>query len=152
MAMPTSGSPISFLQMQTEFGGSNPIGFDEYYLDAGLVPSEIFNDTYGYSADVYSVRRRVQSGVTDVWEWYFNSVLVSTAAGGAWGLVVVSGVYYKLGTAQADTAGTSKVDGVAGVAFTNSHWSIQRLEDANATVPTSGTISLNQFYATFKTF
>ena len=38
MAMPSSGA-ISFAQMQTEFGGSNPIGFNEYYAGGSHVPS-----------------------------------------------------------------------------------------------------------------
>lgn len=37
-AMPASG-PITFSQMQTTFGGSNPIGFNEYYRNGGLVPT-----------------------------------------------------------------------------------------------------------------
>jgi hypothetical protein len=37
MAMPSSGT-ITFAQLQTEFGGSNPIGINEYYRGGGLVP------------------------------------------------------------------------------------------------------------------
>lgn len=37
-AMPFSG-PITFQQMQTVFGGSNPVGFNEYYRSGGLVNS-----------------------------------------------------------------------------------------------------------------
>jgi len=40
MALQSSG-PISFANIQTEFGGTNPIGFSEYYKDGGLVPSTI---------------------------------------------------------------------------------------------------------------
>ena len=39
MAMPNSGSPISFSQMQTEFGGTNPISLSEYYAGGANVPS-----------------------------------------------------------------------------------------------------------------
>ena len=38
MALQSSG-PISFANIQTEFGGSNPIGMDEYYKGGGLVPT-----------------------------------------------------------------------------------------------------------------
>lgn len=38
MAIPSSG-PLSFTTIQTEFGGSNPIGLNEYYAGGGLVPS-----------------------------------------------------------------------------------------------------------------
>ncbi len=37
MALPTSGA-ISLADLQTEFGGVNPIGFNEYYAGGGLVP------------------------------------------------------------------------------------------------------------------
>lgn len=37
MAMPSSGT-ITFAQLQTEFGGSNPISLSEYYRGGGLVP------------------------------------------------------------------------------------------------------------------
>lgn len=37
-ALPGSGA-ISFSMIQTEFGGSNPIAFSEYYRNGGLVPT-----------------------------------------------------------------------------------------------------------------
>ena len=38
MAMPSSGT-ITFAQLQTEFGGSNPIGLNEYYRGGSYVPN-----------------------------------------------------------------------------------------------------------------
>jgi hypothetical protein len=38
MTLPTSG-PLSLTDIQTEFGGSNPIGLNEYYAGGGLVPA-----------------------------------------------------------------------------------------------------------------
>ena len=38
MTLPSSG-PISLLDIQNEFGGSNPIGLDEYYRGGALVPA-----------------------------------------------------------------------------------------------------------------
>jgi hypothetical protein len=37
MALPASG-PLTLQDIQTEFGGSNPIGLNEYYAGGGLVP------------------------------------------------------------------------------------------------------------------
>ena len=45
MAIPSSG-PISLTTVQTEFGGSNPIGINEYYAGGGLVPAGT-SGTYG---------------------------------------------------------------------------------------------------------
>ena len=39
MTMPASG-PISFSQLQTEFGGTNPISINEYYTGGLYVPSK----------------------------------------------------------------------------------------------------------------
>ena len=38
MTLPSSG-PLAFSQIQSEFGGSNPISLSEYYRGGGLVPS-----------------------------------------------------------------------------------------------------------------
>lgn len=38
MALPSSGA-LSLSDIQTEFGGSNPISLNEYYAGGGLVPS-----------------------------------------------------------------------------------------------------------------
>jgi len=38
MTLPSSG-PLSLTDIQTEFGGSNPIGLNEYYAGGGLVPA-----------------------------------------------------------------------------------------------------------------
>jgi len=45
MALPSSG-PLALTDIQTEFGGSNPIGMNEYYAGGGLVPSGT-SGTYG---------------------------------------------------------------------------------------------------------
>ena len=52
MALPSSG-PISLLDIQNEFGGTNPIGINEYYGAAGGVPTSgtiSFDDFYGTSS------------------------------------------------------------------------------------------------------
>lgn len=45
MTLPSSG-PLTLADIQTEFGGVNPIGLDEYYANGGLVPSGT-TGTYG---------------------------------------------------------------------------------------------------------
>lgn len=42
MALPPSG-PLSLANLQTEFGGTNPIGLGEYYRNGGLVPNAAQN-------------------------------------------------------------------------------------------------------------
>lgn len=48
MTLPLSTSSISFSQLQTEFGGSNPISLSEYYAGSGLVAA----GTKGYPSGV----------------------------------------------------------------------------------------------------
>lgn len=45
MTLPSSG-PLTLANIQTEFGGTNPIGLNEYYAGGGLVPSGA-SGTYG---------------------------------------------------------------------------------------------------------
>jgi len=45
MALPASG-PLALTDIQTEFGGANPIGMNEYYAGGGLVPAGT-SGTYG---------------------------------------------------------------------------------------------------------
>lgn len=45
MPVPTIPSAISLADIQTEFGGSNPIGINEYYAGAGLVAAGTANAT-----------------------------------------------------------------------------------------------------------
>lgn len=56
MALPSSG-PLSLSDIQGEFGGSNPIGLNEYYAGGGLVPTGT-SGTYGAvpSSGTISVR------------------------------------------------------------------------------------------------
>ena len=54
MALQTSG-PIALSEIQTEFGGSNPIGLSEYYSAASGVPASgtiRASDFYGTSSAV----------------------------------------------------------------------------------------------------
>jgi hypothetical protein len=41
MPTPASPNPITLDQIQTEFGGANPIGLNEYYLNGGLVNKNV---------------------------------------------------------------------------------------------------------------
>jgi hypothetical protein len=51
MALPASGT-ISLNDLQTEFGGSNPIAISEYYLGGGLVPNLVVNANVPISGQI----------------------------------------------------------------------------------------------------
>ena len=61
MTLPSSGS-LSFQSIQGEFGGSNPIGINEYYRGGGLVPNH---------SNTSSIPT---SGTIDVQDFYGTSV------------------------------------------------------------------------------
>ena len=67
MTLPTSG-PLSLSDIQTEFGGVNPIGLDEYYAGGGRVPP----GTTGTNGAVPS------SGTISISQFYGTSTVVVT--------------------------------------------------------------------------
>jgi len=156
MAMPGSGA-ISFLQLQNEFGGANPISISEYYRGA-LVPAT--NTTtnaqwvgYSYSAS-YSVIRYSAGIYGPLDQWTFGGTQIYFA-GGPLNSIVVSGVSYYVGTysgIQTYTAADPKTNSPA---YYTTYYGIQRYENVSTTsnvntgVPANiltGTISMSQFY------
>lgn len=64
MVLPTSG-PLSLADIQTEFGGANPIGLNEYYAGGAYVPA----GTSGTNGAVPS------SGAISIWNFYGTSAV-----------------------------------------------------------------------------
>ena len=64
MALPSSGSSISFDQIQTEFGGSNPISMNEYGdkigLTVGTTSTHSINSFFGLSASIHDTTFKPQ--------------------------------------------------------------------------------------------
>ena len=69
MAIPSAGSALSLSDIQTEFGGSNPIALSEYYAGGDNVPS-------GTSGDAGSIP---SSGTIAVSQFYGSSNRVAIA-------------------------------------------------------------------------
>lgn len=67
MALPTSG-PLSLANIQTEFGGANPISLSEYYAGGSLVPA----GTTGTNGAVPS------SGTISIANFYGTTKLVAS--------------------------------------------------------------------------
>ena len=70
MALQTSGQ-ITLSQVQSEFGGSNPIHLTEYYRNNGLVPSTI-STTTGNPAGSYTGPRY---NTSNLWEVYSSQII-----------------------------------------------------------------------------
>lgn len=85
MPLPSSG-PLSLADIQTEFGGSNPISLSEYYAGGGLVPA----GTSGPNGPVPS------SGTISIFNFYGTQAIVTGsvtyATPGSYSWVAPSGV------------------------------------------------------------
>tara|TARA_B110000208_G_scaffold169281_1_gene210023 strand:+ start:148 stop:624 length:477 start_codon:yes stop_codon:yes gene_type:complete len=153
MALQTSGV-IDFGQLQSEFGGSNPIGINEYYRGGSYVPSTIGGPagSWGsYISPTTTYRWQVlwsgSSLLSVQLKWNGTTVYSTTTQSNA-NLTQFSGVSgydYGRGTLYS-TSGGNKND-----PFTTKLYKIRRRTTAssqtvNASIPTSGTISMNQFY------
>jgi len=64
MAIPSSG-PLTFSAIQTEFGGSNPIGLNEYYAGGANVPAGT-SGTYGAVPSSGTISVRNFYGTSDI--------------------------------------------------------------------------------------
>jgi hypothetical protein len=117
MALPASG-PLAFTNIQTEFGGTNPIGLNEYYRGGAYVPVSsstttipssgtiAANNFYGtskridiplsigsptYNYDVYNNRGPgYVAGISDVEVTVSPGVLVGSTSTGAYAMLVPS--------------------------------------------------------------
>ena len=153
MALQTSGV-IDFGQLQSEFGGSNPIGINEYYRGGSYVPSTIGGPagSWGsYISPTTTYRWQVlwsgSSLLSVQLKWNGTTVYSTTTQSNA-NLTQFSGVSgydYGRGTLYS-TSGGSKHD-----PFTTKLYKIRRRtsvssQTVNTGIPASGTISMNQFY------
>ena len=160
MALQTSGA-ISFLSLQYEFGGANPIGLNEYYKNGsnGYVPSTIGGPAGSWGSYItptttyrWQVLWNGSTLLSVQLKWNGTTVYSTTTQSNA-NLTQFSGVSgydYGRGTLYS-TSGGNKND-----PFTTKLYKIRRRTTAssqtvNASIPTSGTISMNNMYGGRKT-
>jgi hypothetical protein len=146
MALPASGA-ISLSQVQTEFGGANPIDMSEYYRGGANVPAsksvtvlvrEPGPGTTNW--DATSLVRVPNSGLS-TWMWRGTTVAVINSGISS---VVVNGWTYVRG-------------GIFRPAANHDDWQLRRQQNQttvtnmNVNIPASGGISFNQLYGGTKT-
>jgi hypothetical protein len=133
----TSGS-IAFSEIQTQFGGSNPIALSEYYKGGSYVSAPENIPTY--SSD-YRVVRNGSWGSNGNVYFYWAGTLKSSING----YTTFAGAY----SLDLQDAGDGYLYNVVGN-YSASTWvqyfTISRYNKANYNLPTSGQISMNQFY------
>ena len=82
MTLQSSGA-ITLAQVQTEYGGSNPISFNEYLRNGTYVNvygSSYFNSTWGDSDKYYIARR---TDLTNEYLYWNSQSSIGTVANGA---------------------------------------------------------------------
>ena len=153
MALQTSGA-ISFSQMQTEFGGANPIALSEYYKNGSYVPSTIGGPAGSWGSYItptttyrWQVLWSGSSLVSLQLKWNGTTVYSTTTQSNA-NLTQFNGVSsydYGRGTLYSTSGGTKESP------ITTKLYKIRRRTTAssqtvNASIPTSGIISMNNMY------
>ena len=141
MALQTTGT-ISFSDLQNEFGGSYPIGINEYYRGGGYVPTTVTGSYSSYQFNVNTYYWRVYGSNTITIEWN-NTVVYTTTSGSSSTTDVTTGGYdYNRGTLQYSSGG-----GNGGVPL---YWyQIRRRlssETVNTGIPANGPIDMADFY------
>ena len=153
MALQTSGA-ISFSQMQTEFGGANPIALSEYYKNGSYVPSTIGGPagSWGsYITPTTTYRWQVLwNGPTllSVQLKWNGTVVYSTTTQSNANLTQFNGVSsydYGRGTLYS-TSGGNKGDPLTTKLYKIRRRTSASSQTVNANIPTSGTITMNNMY------
>lgn len=153
MTLQTSGA-ISLSQVQSEFGGSNPISMSEYYRNGSNVPSTINSGPGAWSSYQYA------RGTSNDHYWSHNIFAGLVWAGGGVPsyLLAASTTSYSYGdyTYERGSYVTSITTGSGKSSTTTLYYYIRRRQNAatitvNSNVPTSGTISMDDFYGGRKT-
>lgn len=143
MPLQSSGA-ISLSQVQSEFGGSNPISMSEYYRNGSYVPSTV---TGAWSAWLYSLYVdpfyfwEVAPGYTQI--YWVNTTIGSPGANAT--SFTAGGYDYERGN-LADIISTKSGDVY--------YYYVRRRtssETVNSSIPTSGQISMSNFYGGRKT-
>jgi hypothetical protein len=142
MALPSSGI-ITLKNLQDEYGGSNPINISEYYRNGSYVPNSI-TEYYNYQYGIYDI------GGT---YWYTDSNTNKSGMylnGTNW---YSSGSYNNTQITSGNRTYTRAT--YQGAFYQFKYYSYNtydvRAVSVNQNVPTSGAISLSNFYGGRKT-
>ena len=140
MTLQTSGA-ISLSQVQSEFGGSNPIGMNEYYRGGSFVGTVGSYTSYQYDLTA-----------PDRYYWVFADVSGNDTTI-FWNNSAVARFQWKRGTTNHTAGGfeynrgTLQLTEGGGFAPLVRYYQVRRRATGiNSSIPTSGTISMDDFY------
>lgn len=152
MALQGSGA-ISFLQMQSEFGGANPISMSEYYKGGVYVPQTV---TVPAGAWVYApptVSNTFIFNSTTARSYFYWNIDVITpinvTVSGLVPVLTIGSYEYSRGSLW-NSSGSAKTGGVQSY-YTLQRRSVASTQAVNGSVPSSGAMGLGHFYGGRKT-
>ena len=136
MAISSSGA-VSLANVQTEYGGSNPISLNEYYSGGSLVKanstSTVITPSCGYSS--HSVTSGKSTTHYYLTGWLHSSLVNASGASGKGSVITFrGGTFANIGS---DSESVAKVSGAD-------------LTGNSGAIPSSGTIDMNKFRGTNK--
>ena len=140
MTLQTSGA-ISLSQVQSEFGGSNPISMSEYYRGGSHVGSVGAYTAYQYDTTSPDIHYWVfiDVGGNDTSIFWDNEVVANFNGNSGTTSHTAGGFEYNRGTLQETESGQFQP--------TVRYYQVRRRATGiNSSVPTSGTISMDDFY------
>ena len=144
MTLQASGA-IALTEIQSEFGGSNPIGLNEYYKGGSYVNPSL---TFGLNAANWSNSNQViRYTSSNTYTFIWGGTVVVQATGSNYS----SGLDYVTGTASGHTIYKYGCGSRITNASSYQRWSIWRINKAAYDLPTTGQIAMNQFYSASNT-
>jgi hypothetical protein len=134
MPLQTSGA-ISLSQVQSEFGGANPVSMSEYYRGGSYVPTTGSGSYSSYQANLQSPQYYFTNHGIVVW----NGSQVANVSAGATS-ATAGGYTYQRGSLYTT---------ISGKYTSTSYYYVRRgtaSTSINTGIPSSGAISMSQFY------
>jgi hypothetical protein len=140
MALPSSGI-ITMQDLQTEYGGVNPINLNEYYRNGSYVPNSINVEYPGSFYDYYSASSPQTYWSTGGFnDCVVDDIVVYSGMGSNGFTTSIGGVYGYY------TRGSYRGEFPAGTYLYGVNLYRYQTVSVNQNVPTSGAISLSNFY------
>lgn len=148
MALPSSGQ-ISLLDLQNEYGGSSPISMSEYYRNGPYVPNSITSGTVRdpssgdyYVEGYYSWITQVGTNEVVMIQWDGSTIF--SYDGSSFTSITIGGYTYYRGDFRKETD-------IPSWQWYGLYRTYSTTILVNQNVPTSGQISLSNFYGGRKT-
>lgn len=152
MALQTSG-PISFLQIQAEYGGEYPISMNEYYKDGVYVPQTVPVPAGAWVLAPPTVANTFIFNSTQARSYFYWNIDVitpiSVTVSGLVPVLTIGSYEYSRGSLW-NSSGSAKTGGVQSY-YTLQRRSVPTIQGVNGSVPSSSAIGLFHFYGGRKT-